>query len=428
MKKINKILTILFIFIIALNIASADISETNVMSISLVNQDPDPAVTGDIVELRIGLENLGGEAVTNLNVELIPEYPFELVEDAVQEVGTVSALQRGDDYRIIKYKVKVDRDAVAGSYDLDFTYYETGSPLRPKETINIDIKSKESAEVIHIDKSVLIPGEESPLKFTITNVGNAPLRDMTFSWENEDKVILPVGSDNTRYIKYLDVGEDIELEYKVISDSNADPGLYALDLSLKYDDPLTNEEQEISTIAGLYVGGETDFEVSFSESTAGETSFNIANIGSNPSYSVSVIVPKQTGWKTTGSNSEIIGNLDKGDYTVATFSIQSSSALITQDKTKETTDKIKERPSSEALKIEVAYTDTRGQRNVIEKEIELSPSMLSSTMAIGTKTGYKMTQEESFFSKYQWYIIIILLIAGAYYYFKIFKPKKKRWN
>ncbi len=426
MKKINKILTILFIFIIALNIASADISETNVMSISLVNQDPDPAVTGDIVELRIGLENLGGEAVTNLNVELIPEYPFELVEDAVQEVGTVSALQRGDDYRIIKYKVKVDRDAVAGSYDLDFTYYETGSPLRPKETINIDIKSKESAEVIHIDKSVLIPGEESPLKFTITNVGNAPLRDMTFSWENEDKVILPVGSDNTRYIKYLDVGEDIELEYKVISDSNADPGLYALDLSLKYDDPLTNEEQEISTIAGLYVGGETDFEVSFSESTAGETSFNIANIGSNPSYSVSVIVPKQTGWKTTGSNSEIIGNLDKGDYTVATFSIQSSSALITQDKTKETTDKIKERPSSEALKIEVAYTDTRGQRNVIEKEIELSPSMLSSTMAIGTKTGYKMTQEESFFSKYQWYIIIILLIAGAYYYFKIFKPKKKR--
>ena len=421
MSQKNSVKAIMFIAILlfSLSFANAIVSDSEIISVNLVNQDPDPAIAGDIVEIRIGLENLGGDTVSNFRFELLPKYPFELVsgEDAITKVGAISAYQRGEDTQVVKYRLRVNRDAIAGEYDLDFTYYEEGSPLRPKDSIGIDIRNKESAEIIHIDKSVLVPGAEEGLKFTINNVGNAPLRDITFYWENEDKIILPVGSDNTKYIKYLEIGESVELQYNVIADSNADPGLYSLDLHLNYDDPLSNEDKEVSTIAGVYVGGETDFEVSFSESTSGETSFNIANIGSNPAYSVSVIVPKQAGWKTTGSNSEIIGNLDKGDYTVATFTIQSAvkSEELTEPK----------RPTSEKLQLEVAYTDTRGQRNTVEKEVVLSSSMLSTTMATGLK-GSKMIQEESFFTKYKWYMLVVALIAGMYYYFKIFKQKKKR--
>jgi len=42
--------------------------------------------------------------------------------------------------------------------------------------------------------------------------------------ENTDNIILPVGSDNTKHIKYIDPGEGQDLEYQVIADTNAVPG------------------------------------------------------------------------------------------------------------------------------------------------------------------------------------------------------------
>ena len=74
----------------------------------------------------------------------------------------------------------------------------------------------------------------------------------------------------------------------------------------------------------MYVGGETDFDVAFSGSANGQTSFSVSNIGSVGASSVTVNIPKQLGWRVSGSDSAIIGNLDKGDYTIASFNLQST--------------------------------------------------------------------------------------------------------
>ena len=110
----------------------------------------------------------------------------------------------------------------------------------------------------------------------------------------------------------------------MIADTNALPGLYKLNLYLTYEDSFSNKTKKISTIAGMYVGGGTDFDVAFSDNANGQMSFSVANIGSNPANSVSVIFPSRRGWSVSGSNSVIIGNLNKGDYTVASFKLQSS--------------------------------------------------------------------------------------------------------
>ena len=177
-------------------------------------------------------------------------------ENAIQKVGTIKAYQTESDMKIVKFKVRIDRDVTAGQYQLRYKEYEEGkSEVSGKGSVSIEVKSRESAEVIYIDKTVLVPGKEDSLTFTINNVGSAPLRDLTFSWVNEDKIILPVGSDNTKYIRYIDIGDSAELEYKVIADTNAGAGLYELVLQLTYDDPLSGGEKQINTIAGVYVGG-----------------------------------------------------------------------------------------------------------------------------------------------------------------------------
>lgn len=391
-------------------IGLAATSDSRIISISLINQDPDPAIAGDVLEVRLGVENRGGVAAESMVLEIIPEYPFTMLqgESAVQKVGTIKAFQYDADMKIVKFKLKVDRDVTAGEYELKVKEYQEGKEnIAGTRSLNIEVESKESAEVIYIDKVELIPGKITPMTFTVNNVGSAPLRELTFQWENEDDIVLPVGSDNTKYIKYIETGESAELKFDVIASANADPDLYKLDLTLTYNDPITGEEKEISTKAGIYVGGATDFDAAFSGVSNGEASFSISNIGSVSASSVTVKIPEQQGWKVSGSNSVIIGNLNEGDYTIAGFKLQQAGAAQFQSGQAGAARDAARNAASAAsnisniqkqgaaddstVNLEIIYTDSRGNRNTIKKEVPVDPSAFRLTAAEGitTTTGVR---------------------------------------
>ncbi|MFH1915708.1 MAG: COG1361 S-layer family protein [Nanoarchaeota archaeon] len=400
-----------------------------------MNQDPDPALAGDTVELRIGIENVGDVPINNLDVEFVPSYPFEVLqgEPVVQKLGTIqgTAGVYSENLKIMKMKVRVNRDTIAGTYQLKLKYYEEGSGAVTQATIPVAIQNRDNAEVIHIDRTALVPGREDSLQFTINNVGNAPLRDLKFYWENSDDIILPVGSDNTKYVKYIDVGESAALEYRVIADTNANPGLYKLDLYLSYDDPLTNGTKTISTIAGIYVGGETDFDVAFTQSSSGQMSFTVANIGSNPAYSVSVSVPAQRGWSVSGSNAVIIGNLNKGDYTVASFALSGSASNMSGfQRNRNMSENLTPmtNPGNE-VQMQIAYTDTMGVRQVITKQVPVQTAGQTagtqSAFAGGQGfTGRGAVQQQNIFSRYKWYFIVFAVLVLGFVGYQWYRRKK----
>ncbi len=427
--------TILILIILVLSAYSpaayAELTGSTILSVSLANYDPNPAIAGDTVDVRIGIQNTGGTDINNLVMEVVPSYPFELVsgENAVQNVGIVQGYQADStaNIKIVTYKMQINKDAPAGTYELKVKYYEQGSSASTEKSLYLDIKSRESAEVIHIDKTAIVPGTLSSLEFTINNVGNAPLRDMTFNWENDANIILPVGSDNTRYIKYIDVGNSSKLEYQVIADTNAQPGLYKLNLYLTYEDSLSNQSKKISTVAGVYVGGGTDFDVAFSENTNGQTSFSVANIGNNPAYSVSVMIPDQSSWSVSGPNSVIIGNLNKGDYTVASFNLQSSiSDTNSQNGTARSNTnsntnfrgRYMQRSmngSSDTINMQIAYTDTMGERNIVDKQVKIGFQNIVSAggqMAMMGRRG-DVQQENVFSNNILYFFGIIVLVGGV---------------
>ena len=182
--------------------------------------------------------------------------------------------------------------------------------------------------------------------------------------------MLPVGSDNTKYIKYIDIGDSAELEFDVIASVNAVPDLYKLDLTLAYDDPITGEEKEINTKAGIYVGGKTDFDVVYSGSSNGEYSFSISNIGSVSASSVTVRIPEQQEWKVSGSNSVVIGNLNEGDYTIAGFKlIQRTGTIASKTESTNTQSQRTHIIQDSKIQVKIAYTDSRGNRETITKEV-----------------------------------------------------------
>ena len=359
------------------------------VNISLLNQDPDPVKPGDVLEVSLSIENTGYKDIENCVIEIQPEYPFRTLtgEKLVENIGTLGKRSEDDRRKVVKFKLGIENDVNEGKYPLKVRLYTTdedeASIIRE---LTIDIDSESNAEIEYISVEKLIPGEKTNLIFGIKNVGNSPLKNAMFSWECANDVILPVGSSNVKHINLIGIGDTENVSFEVLTNVNTKPGLYKLDMVLTYDDieelqtiteagTVENQKRkEIKSKAGIYIGGTTDFDVAFMEiSPTGAYTFSISNIGNNGANSVKVSVPVQANWTVTdGSNSVILGNLQKGDYTIADFSL-----------------KPKNNGQDLPIRFEISYTSSDGMRQVEEKIMPLyaSPST--------TEAGSKLPEEDN---------------------------------
>ena len=440
MKKFSLLkIILLFSVFICLGSGTALASNGDIKSayleVNLTNQNPDAARPGEPVELTVSVQNVGNANLKDIAVTVNPEYPFSKVsgEDLTKKVSYLNARQDDDDAAVLKFKLMTDANASEGTYDIDITTTakESGSlsnTITTTKTIHLEVRGKEYAQIVTINKASIDIAKEEPLEFIITNTGNSPLKNMVVSWKDPKGVILPVYSDNTKYIKYLAAGDSVTVAYSVMADVNADPGLYTLDVNLSFEDYESNEKN-IRTTAGLFVGGETDFDVSFSESDQGEISLSVANVGNNMAYSVKVSIPDQDEYKVSGSSSTIVGNLEKGDYTIASFNIastqqdaknaeSSSDNIKSSDKGENVTSASMD---SNPLKVQIEYTDAKGERITVDKEVKLE--MTSGNMTAQGSGG--SGNRSSGFGSYLSYIVIIALAGGAFVYRKKIQEKLK---
>ncbi|AKB78119.1 hypothetical protein MSHOH_1636 [Methanosarcina horonobensis HB-1 = JCM 15518] len=410
------------------------------MQVNLTNQNPDYARPGEPVELTVSVQNTGTKDLSEITIAVNPEYPFTKIsgENLVKEISYLNARQDDNEGAVLKFKLMTDSNASAGTYDIDIvSTYKSGSgssstTYTTTKTVTIDVRGKEYAQVVTISKANIDIAKEEPLEFIITNTGSSSIKNMVVSWNDPKSVILPVYSDNTKYIKYLDAGESVNVVYAVMADVNAAPGLYTLDVNLSYED-YESSEQTIQTTAGLFVGGETDFDVSFSESDSGEISLSVANVGNNIAYSVKVSIPKQDSYTVLGSSSTIVGNLEKGDYTIASFDIMSTQVTgETEEGSAEATDtdetgditfaSMNEYSMNEdPLKVRIEYTDAKGERITVDKEVELE--MTTDNMTVrGTESPGNSNGIGSYIS----YIVLIVLAGiGIFVYRKKQQAKGK---
>lgn len=148
-----------------LNISSGTIvTGISYLKVNLVNQEPSSANPGEYVDLLFKIENRGTSDAENVALTLIPEYPFSLDPgtSAVSDLGTLSGLQIGNNAFLVKYKVKVDKDAVGGSNEIKLKYSE-GDANYYIQTFNVSVSnSRTDFDVIAQDSTTL----------AIANTGN----------------------------------------------------------------------------------------------------------------------------------------------------------------------------------------------------------------------------------------------------------------
>jgi hypothetical protein len=380
----------------------APVSAGTDANVVIKNVKPMEILPGETKTLTVTLQNGGSYDAKHVTLNFQGSQYISVVGSSSVYAGSIS----GSDSKDVAVTVHVAKGAPSGSYAITATcsfdqYYNEGGDLvseaMPEVTYSIMLTVTQGAiiDIADIVPTELKPGELTELQFTVANIGSYPLENMVFSWTEANGVILPVNSDNTKHISHIGVGESIVVEYLVAVDVGADAGLYQLDLTLEFEDE-SGGSRSMNTTAGIVIGGGTNFDVTLSESSDSQVSLYVANTGNNPAYSVTVRIPEQDQFTAQGSAASIVGNLDKGDYTIVSFEVTSAGPsafgvpgpaedgqigeLSWEDRERLRTESSPRNSSmNQNLLVAIEYTDATGVRQTVEKAVPIQLQAASST-------------------------------------------------
>jgi hypothetical protein len=316
--------------------------------------------------IQLNFKNVGTAEIDSLKIEKIEINGPIKIEDWKMNLGSLNV----QDTLTYFIKFKVDENAKPGIYTIQFTisYCEDSicRTIYPNAIINV--QSYSNLEISHIYPSSFKMGEKSNITIRINNKGESDINNLILTWNvlGNYSIILPFGTGNRFIISQIKAKSSYEVKIPIIVNPLAQAGTYSLLINLDYVDSSGNL-RSTSFVTGIEITSETDFDISVQEFSQSSLSLVITNVGSSFASSVIVkIFPLKN--LIFIPETYVIGNLNPGDYSIATFSLQILN--ISKENLNITRN----------LKVEISYTDSSGIRRKVEKEIPLTflPSNLSS--------------------------------------------------
>ncbi len=232
--------------------------------------------------------------------------------------------------------------------------------------------------------------------------------------ENESLEIL----DGSTWI--ANYKRDWMIPYAIRIDKETLDGDY--DLTVKYG------EESLSITESFSISIEdsrTAFDAVIQESTSSEVSIAIANIGKYTANSVVVRIPEQENFRTTGTDGQMVGNLDSGDYTIVSFEVTANKASAMSFRNNLPQDKEIEGEQNNLFQFDIYYTDTLGERRIVNMILPLNMiADINASLASGNFSRGKGSS-----SGVNWTLIILLLFLGvvAFYIYKKYPQKTKEF-
>ncbi len=400
-----------------------------------IETNPTVVAPGTYGYIELTLKSVGSGTVESIDISAKSQDYWNVKPQGDWNVD-IGDLGTGDSITAL-FTFKVSSTTSPGLYIVTFDI-DTISNGYFKQNAIVRVEDSTVLDFVSVYPDSLNIGEETTLIFNIANNGENDVENILFTWETSNNEILPIFSDNRISIPLIPTGNSTEILVNAMASPSTPPGVYPLTLSLEYYDE-TGTKQTILSEVGIAIGGTTDFEIVLQESMSGGTTFAVANSGVNVASSVIVSIPSQLNYMVSSTSSVSLGNLDAGDYTLATFHISS----VDQENNTQRPDKSSiERPSdlnfsrpegfrdletgSNDLIVEVSYTDLFGVRQTVEKEVEFSSSSTSSIASRpGDKSGLRPDESSVLDSGTMYIIIGVIGIIVIVAILKIGKRKKK---
>jgi len=379
--------------------------------ITLVSQDPDPAEPGEYVDVRFKVENRGSKNAEDVTLELLPKYPFSLDPgiEATRKIGSVHGRQIGDIGVIVKYKLRVDKDAVEGENELELRYKIEDSVWIELEPFIINIQTHDAILAVSSVLSTLEkikPGGTTTVKINFKNMADSLIKDIKVKLNLDSVPLAPIGSTNEKTIMKLDSKEESIVEFNLIAEADAESKVYKIPMQIYYLDELGNNYGKNNTI-GLIIGDKPDISVViasseiYSSGKSGDVVIKFVNKGVMDLKFMNVKLGHTDDYDILSLDEVYIGNIDSDDYETAEFKLF---VKATKD-------------SEIKIPISMEYKDANNEDYAKSIVLDLKLYSTAETKKLG------LTKGNSFVGIV---IVVIIVVIGLFVYRRWRKKKKAK--
>lgn len=310
------------------------------LEMTLLNQDPDPVDSGDIVELRFKIENNARDVAKDVTVEFVPRYPFSLVpgEEAVRGVGDVHTTQSADTRQDVRYRIRVASDAPEDEYEVTLRYGPR-SGAKTSEDFLIDVDDQDVTfaigSVLTEPEELVEDTDDAKLSVELQNVGDGDAENVVVDFSLPSGFSPSYGYSTRQSLGTIEGGGSETADFYVDVDEGLAGGIYDGMLIINYvegdDDSNRVLRKEMHLKIPLHdtpLFEITDVSVSPTPLEAeddGQVRLTIRNSGNEKAESVSIRAFKESTQPFEfEEKSDFVGKLDPGQpgEAVLTFSVE----------------------------------------------------------------------------------------------------------
>ncbi len=229
-------LAILIALVLLINFVAAQ--EVCDVDVELLNQEPYPAVQGDLVKLVFQIKGIESTSCSNLKVELLEQYPFTL-DPGSEKFYQIKSGTFSKDFSstfLAPFKVRVDKNALDGENPIEIKYsYGVINPSQQTKSFNIEVQDVRASFEIFVKDYNPSTGE---ITFNILNTGKEEIEALTIEIPKQEGI--EIKGANKNIVGDLDSNEDTSADFKLFTT------LSEIKVNLIYSD-INNQRREVST-------------------------------------------------------------------------------------------------------------------------------------------------------------------------------------
>jgi hypothetical protein len=239
--KTNTYLILAISLILSIGLASAEICN---LQVSLLNQDPYPAVQGDYVKLVFQVTGAQNPECKNINFQLVPQYPISFDPNVSSEVNFNGGTFVNDysSNLLVPFKVRVDENAIDGDNPIEIRYSNGGSSINSSSittpfNLNVkDVKTTFEAYVKNFDPSTNI------MTVQVLNSGKSGIDALTIEIPQQESIV--VKGSNKNIVGSLDASEYTTADFEIVPANKT-----TIFLNLYYTDKIGVRRQTNTTVS-----------------------------------------------------------------------------------------------------------------------------------------------------------------------------------
>jgi hypothetical protein len=261
--------------------------------------------------------------------------------------------------------------------------------------------------LISQDPIPAIPGSYVKVVFEISDISNKECGNgLAVKLKLNYPFSLDPGKDSIQTLEGIPYAQGYKpiwtVPYKIRVADDALEGDYNLTLAYHIGDPTNFESSYTETDFNIAITDvQTNFDAVIQDVSESEVSIAIANTGKYTANSVIVRIPEQDEFRVSGTDGQMVGNLESGDYTLVGFTILPSGMPKDFQNISKEND-----PSN--LKFNIYYTDNIGERRKVSMELPLTMTAGNVSMAgAGNFIGGNGRRTSS--SGFNWRTLLIII-------------------